>query len=411
MEPVNTPHDDTNPQSDFSSDLEIKKSVILDPNEDKNIVTAGEIIRNKGLVSFPTETVYGLGANALDPEAATLIFTTKERPMTDPLIVHVAEKTDAYELISKDENIREIFDILGDRFWPGPLTLVVEANQEKISPIITASTGYVGIRCPNNPIALKLIKEAGRPIAAPSANKFGHVSPTKAEHVFNDFQNDGVHILDGGPCNFGIESTVVKIYYNETSTPQEKHINLLILRRGGISESEFRKAVSEIDIPETILTVDCVQRKHFTEESHKMEAPGQFLRHYAPNLPSYMLSSKEIGESDETSPLHLEKCVLLDFNAMNNKLKDKVSLYLDMSPKGDYVEAINHVYDYLRISETQEKGEMVIIANLLDSSSTNDSETSHSEHSSALFDRLFRAVTGSCIMVDDDFSNYSISKL
>eukprot|EP00343_Euplotes_focardii_P000345 CAMPEP_0205801464 /NCGR_PEP_ID=MMETSP0205-20121125/3460_1 /ASSEMBLY_ACC=CAM_ASM_000278 /TAXON_ID=36767 /ORGANISM="Euplotes focardii, Strain TN1" /LENGTH=356 /DNA_ID=CAMNT_0053066253 /DNA_START=63 /DNA_END=1130 /DNA_ORIENTATION=+ len=353
---------------------------------------AGEIIRNGGLVSFPTETVYGLGANALDIEAATSIFATKERPMTDPLIVHIAKKEDAYELINPDDNILEIFNMLGDRFWPGPLTCVVQANKDKISPIITADTGYVGIRCPNNPVALKLIKEAGRPIAAPSANKFGHVSPTKAQHVLYDFKNDGVFILDGGPCNFGIESTVVKIYHQETSTPEEPHINFLILRRGGISELEFRNVISECKLinNKTKLTVECVEKKHFTEESHKMEAPGQFLRHYAPNLPSYMLSNKKLSEDSESKILNLSKCVFLDFNSENIKLKELVSLYLDLSEKGDYTEAIKRVYDYLRISETQEEGEMVIIADLFNPSSS--SESSHPEHSSALFDRLFRSV-------------------
>jgi L-threonylcarbamoyladenylate synthase len=127
----------------------------------------------------------------------------------------------------------------------------MKANIEKISPVITAATGYVGVRCPNHPVALRLIKEAQRPIAAPSANKFGHVSPTKAEHVLNDFKNNNVYILDGGSCDIGIESTVVKLVKEEvedSEDPESIHIKLWILRRGGISEKEFNLAISEFKL-------------------------------------------------------------------------------------------------------------------------------------------------------------------
>ena len=391
-------------------------SVIVDANDDEVMEKAGEIIRNGGLVSFPTETVYGLGANALDETAATSIFTTKERPMTDPLIVHIYKKEDAYELIDESEEILEVFNLLADKFWPGPFTCVMKANYSKISPVITAATGYVGVRCPNHPVALRLIKEAQRPIAAPSANKFGHVSPTKAEHVLNDFINNKVYILDGGSCDIGIESTVVKLVREEEEDPEDPeaiHIKLWILRRGGLSEKAFNSALSEFKFKnEKIkLSVECVKKKHYAEESHKMEAPGQFLRHYAPNLPSYMLTADEIGE-DEGKPLDLSSCVVLDFNQQNKHLKEKVSLYLDLSERGDYIEAINRIYDYLRVSETQEEGEMVIIADLSNAAPLDtEDDTTHSEHSSALFDRLFRAVTGQAIKVDSTFSKYAITKL
>lgn len=298
MDNENTMPEETKHKDESSSKLYSELSSIVDPLDDKVIKEAGERIRNGGLVSFPTETVYGLGANALDVDAATSIFTTKERPMTDPLIVHVYQKSDAYELIDEDENIMELFNILADKFWPGPFTCVLKANKEKISPVITADTGYVGIRCPNNEIALKLIKEAQRPIAAPSANKFGHVSPTKADHVLSDFKDNNVLILDGGACDYGIESTVVKIYIDECEDPEVIHIKLLILRRGGVSEIAFKRVIDECKLSnENIkLSVECVKKKHFTEESHKMEAPGQFLRHYAPNLPSYMLSLETLAE-------------------------------------------------------------------------------------------------------------------
>lgn len=252
------------PQEDIktsTSTVFCSKSSVFDASDDENIIKAGEIIRNGGLVSFPTETVYGLGANALDADAATSIFTTKERPMTDPLIVHIYQKSDAYELIDEEEWIIKLFNSLADKFWPGPLTCVMKANQEKISPVITSGTGFVGIRCPNHEIALKLIKEAERPIAAPSANKFGHVSPTKAEHVLNDFKENHVFILDGGQCDFGIESTVVKIYREHVEDSDKIHIKLLILRRGGISQKLLTKEVNEyrLENPDLVLTVDAIK--------------------------------------------------------------------------------------------------------------------------------------------------------
>ena len=185
---------------------------------------------------MPTETVYGLGANALNADACKSIFAAKGRPLTDPLIVHVHSIQQGLELIDhghqNSEKVMEIFSKLAQKFWPGPLTIIVKANLEVIPSLITAETGFVGLRMPSSEIALELLKVSGVPIAAPSANKFGHVSPSKAEHVYNDFYLDSdVTILDGGACSFGIESTVLKI----VDTGSEKDFELLILRRGGVS--------------------------------------------------------------------------------------------------------------------------------------------------------------------------------
>lgn len=165
------------------------------------------------LVSFPTETVYGLGANALNAEACQKIFTSKGRPLTDPLIVHVHSVEQGLSLIDQsDTEVVRLFKDLTARYWPGPLTLVVKANLDLIPMMITAQTGFVGVRMPNSEIALSLLQQARVPLAAPSANKFGHVSPTKAQHVYKDFHLDtDVLIIDGGECDFGIESTVLKL--------------------------------------------------------------------------------------------------------------------------------------------------------------------------------------------------------
>lgn len=208
-----------------------------------------KLLQEGKLVGMPTETVYGLGANALNPEACLSIFTTKGRPLTDPLIVHVESKEQAISLAdqSQSENLFKVFHMLTDKFWPGPLTVIVKANLDKIPLMITAETGFVGLRMPNHPIALELLRESGLPIAAPSANKFGHVSPTKADHVYNDFYKDSeVTILDGGQCNFGIESTVLKLIEHG-----QNEFELHILRKGGVSE----KALYDTFIDQNELTI------------------------------------------------------------------------------------------------------------------------------------------------------------
>lgn len=197
---------------------------------------------------MPTETVYGLAANALNADACKSIFSAKGRPLTDPLIVHVHSVEQALGLIDhkhpNSDKVVEIFSLLAEKFWPGPLTIIVKANLEVVPSLITAETGYVGLRMPSSEYALELLKESGLPIAAPSANKFGHVSPSKAEHVYNDFYLDSdVTILDGGSCSFGIESTVLKI----VDIGSDKDFELLILRRGGVSEKALMEVTQSLD--------------------------------------------------------------------------------------------------------------------------------------------------------------------
>ena len=153
---------------------------------DENISMCGELIRKGELVAFPTETVYGLGANALDFNSVLKIYETKQRPLTDPVIVHVDTLEKSFDLINPTQIEMEIYKFLADQFWPGPLTMVLRKS-DKIHIDMTAKTGFVGIRIPNHKTALQFIRESDRPIAAPSANVFNHVSPTTASHVFNDF--------------------------------------------------------------------------------------------------------------------------------------------------------------------------------------------------------------------------------
>ena len=175
-------------------------------------------------------------------------------------------------------------------YWPGPLTIVVKANLDIIPELITAGTGFVGLRMPNNKIALDLLRTSGLPLAAPSANKFGHVSPSKAEHVYNDFYLDSeVAILDGGSCGFGIESTVLKV--SELTEIGPTHFELCILRRGGISEKSLNETILQAkNLEKYHINIIAKKHKEFKKETEKLEGPGQFLRHYAPNIDTFLFS-------------------------------------------------------------------------------------------------------------------------
>ena len=213
-----------------------------------SIREAAEIIRGGGLVAFPTETVYGLGANALDAAAVQKIFEMKGRPETSPLIVHVASVEMARTIVADWPPLAEE---LARQWWPGPLTLVLP-KKSIVPDTVTAGLPTVGVRMPNHPIALGLIEEAGVPLAAPSANRFTGLSPTTADHVRAAF-GDAVPVLEGGPCTVGIESTVVAI----------EDGRLKLLRPGMISLGEIEQAAA-----------------HVTGASHP--SPGMHEKHYSP---------------------------------------------------------------------------------------------------------------------------------
>lgn len=229
------------------------------------IKKAAKIIREGGLVAFPTETVYGLGANAFNPIAVAKIFEVKKRPFFDPLIVHIADLKEL-EVLTSQIDKRALK--LAEKFWPGPLTLVLPKS-EKVPDIVTASLPTVAIRMPAHPIALALIKEANVPIAAPSANLFGHLSPTTAEHVRAQLGDSVDLIIDGGKCPVGVESTI--IYLGETP---------LLLRPGGLPLEEIEKVIGPVLI------------KQSSEQLPL--APGQLPTHYAPRTPLEIKSLDEI---------------------------------------------------------------------------------------------------------------------
>ncbi|MBV8695702.1 MAG: threonylcarbamoyl-AMP synthase [Ktedonobacteraceae bacterium] len=225
---------------------------------------AAALLRAGELVIFPTETVYGLGADTLQPHAVQHIFTTKERALSDPLIVHIADEAALEALVA---DVPAQARQLTHAFWPGPLTLVLPASS-RVPKLVTAGLDTVAIRMPRHPVALALIRAAGVPVAAPSANRFMHVSPTTAQHALADLNGRVPLVLDGGPCAVGVESTVLDLC-SETPT---------ILRPGGVSLEALRSVLPNVQFS--------VREPSHLQEGQK--APGQLLVHYAPKVPAFL---------------------------------------------------------------------------------------------------------------------------
>ena len=248
--------------------------VSTEPMNMDYIKEASEILRNGGLVAFPTETVYGLGGDATDKEASKKIYAAKGRPSDNPLIVHIA-KFSQLEDISKDlpENAKK----LADAFWPGPLTMVV--NKNNVIPYeTTGGLDTVAVRMPNNPVALALIEESGCMIAAPSANTSGRPSPTKASHVYEDLSGKIEAILDGGSVDIGLESTIVDLTEDVVT----------ILRPGYINMDMLREVVGEVRMDPGIVYND-----KGTTSGARPKAPGMRYKHYAPKGDLTIISGEE----------------------------------------------------------------------------------------------------------------------
>jgi len=252
-----------------------------DPADPGEIDHAAELLRAGRLVAFPTETVYGLGANALDAEAVARIYAVKRRPATSPLIVHVASIEMAQSLVA---NWPEIAERLARRFWPGPLTLVLEKQLEKppvVPAVVTAGLPTVGVRMPAHPLALALIRAAGVPLAAPSANRFTELSPTTADHVRRGLGSDVDYILDGGPCSVGIESTVLLL-----AGPRPT-----LLRPGGISRTALEAIVGPV-----------ASASEIRAGAHP--SPGMHPRHYSPRTPLVLVKDGKLP--DQTQGIYLQ---------------------------------------------------------------------------------------------------------
>jgi len=289
-------------------------------NFSNSMQTAAQCIRDGKLVAFPTETVYGLGANALNPFAVTKIFELKERPSFDPLIIHIAELADLDKLVlGHDERVHK----LAANFWPGPLTLVLPKS-DLVPEIVTSGLPTVGIRMPANAIAQELIKTSGCPLAAPSANKFGRISPTSAAHVRK--QLPGVdYILDGGQTTVGIESTIIKL--------TEKGFQ--ILRNGVITQEEL----------ETVVPFDA------TSKIETLSAPGMVKSHYSPRKRMLIADERTLQRIDKS------KAGLISFSGRLDMGFGKV---VKVSQTGDLKDYAVRLFETMHLFEEDNDIELII---------------------------------------------------
>ena len=269
-------------------------TIAFPPSSDEPLISSDEtldilktasyhLVDLKHTVVFPTETVYGLGALALDTCAASKIFSTKGRPPDNPLIVHVSSLQMLQSLLPPGYVIPETYKILMKHFWPGALTLLFPRNPDVVPTIITANQPTVAVRMPSHPVARALIAIANVPLAAPSANTSGKPSPTRAEHVYRDLKGKLGLILDGGPCSVGLESTVVDGLHDDG--------DLRVLRPGGITVEDIERVLRQ-DLPNVSgIPRILVHKRDYADE--KMEiaptTPGMKYRHYSPSVPVTLL--------------------------------------------------------------------------------------------------------------------------
>jgi len=244
---------------------------IITGTQNQQIQRAASLLKNGGVVAIPTETVYGLAAAINHNAAISRIFSLKNRPTQHPLIVHLA---DAAQLPHYAVDIPDYVEALITHFWPGPLTLVLKKSTA-IDPSITGGQDSVALRIPNHPIARALLHELGTPVAAPSANRYCAISPTRAEHVLNGFDGQ-VPVLDGGPCQIGIESTII-----DARDPTR----LCLLRHGDITQTDLKRVLSDFKL----------DWSNPTKPLKPINYPGQMAKHYAPKKPLFLVEKNSLA--------------------------------------------------------------------------------------------------------------------
>jgi len=366
-----------------------KSSAIVVPCTISSLTSCATRLLAGDLVSFPTETVYGLGANGINPSAIQKIYKAKRRPKTCPLILHVYSPKDALVLwdTSSDTDLEKVLHTLSYNFFPGPLTLVAKANSSLVPDIVTASTGFVAVRSPSHSIARKLLSLSKIPIAAPSANLFGHVSPTKSSHVLRDLCEEDVWIVDsedGESCSVGVESTVAKVD-GESKT-------VSILRHGAVSIGDLKRCLEKNGL-ENVFQLNVQVRT--TNENISNVSPGQSIRHYSPNVKSFLLSIDRFNQlKQEATPCLnsreediLKSSVVVDFAGQLRSLETKSLSYKDLSLSGDSKEAASKLFETLHWAEEVEGVKRIFFPEI----------TGKNDYDSlllALKDRLTRAASG-----------------
>lgn len=285
---------------------------------DSTIAQAAELIRNGGLLAFPTETVYGLGANALDGQAVARIFEAKGRPHFNPLIIHVGSAAEAGRYVTMDARAKAV----AGHFWPGPLTLILPRKDDcPVSELCSAGLPTLAVRVPKNKTALALLQKAGVPVAAPSANKSGRLSPTTPAHVAEQFGDEVAMILAGGACDVGLESTVLDLSADEA----------VILRPGGITAEEIG-ALLDQDI------------RTGGDESAQPKSPGMLLKHYSPSVP-VRLNAVDVRAGEALLAFGSDKFMGVEGGGYARDLPD--SAYRNLSESGDLYEAAANLFRML----------------------------------------------------------------
>ena len=300
---------------------------------DESILRAASVLADGGLVAFPTETVYGLGADAFNPAALAKVFAAKGRPRFDPLIIHIA----AVQTLEKIADLsllcgaaREKLDALAETFWPGPLTVILP-KQKTVPELATSGLATVAVRFPVHPAAQRLIALAGGAVAAPSANPFGYLSPTRASHVRDQLGAAVDIILDGGPCAVGVESTVLDLCGERPC----------VLRPGGVPWEKIEALIGTVDVG--------VHDHAAGQENHTgMVSPGMLKSHYAPRTPLAVFSREEIIALPDSEG----KAAFLFFDGAARAawLAGKPECYaklLTLSERGDLLEAAAKLFEYL----------------------------------------------------------------
>ncbi len=292
----------------------------------ENTLQAAQILQSGGLVGIPTETVYGLGANGLDPEAVAKIFQAKGRPQDNPLILHVPEFSwlERY-CVELPETARR----LAERFWPGPLTMIL-FRSELVPDVVTAGLDTVGMRCPAHPLCREVIRLAGVPVAAPSGNTSGRPSPTTARHMLEDMDGKVDAILDGGPCAVGVESTILDL----TCAPPR------LLRPGGVSLEELEEALGEVVVDPAVTRL--------MGEGERPRAPGMKYRHYAPRAPVTVIT----GEAERGAAYIAAHAGpgdgIICFDEFTRLYEGGGSFVVPLGPSEDKAEQARRVFDALR---------------------------------------------------------------
>ena len=290
----------------------------------EDIRQAAAILRSGGLVGIPTETVYGLGANGLSSEAVKKIFAAKGRPQDNPLILHVPE---AAWLERYCRDVPESAYALAERFWPGPLTMILP-RRDMVPDATTAGLDTVGVRCPNHPVTLAIIREADVPVAAPSGNTSGRPSPTCAAHMIEDMDGKIDAIVDGGPCGVGVESTIIDL----TCTPPR------LLRPGGLPLEALEEVLGEVAVDAALLRP--------LGEGEKPKAPGMKYRHYAPKAPVTVVVGEPAAAADYIASHLGERTGVICFSEWADRFAG--CIVEDMGSVSRKDEQARRVFDALR---------------------------------------------------------------